>query len=226
MRMSALLGALALILFAAAATPARADYFYNWGPSLPTVFSDNSGMRVTLSDENQSGPVSGVQHMTASILSTFVNAGVTGTDTFSQGQTVSLKLDLTDGTMAGNTAFKIGISGTLSASNPSISNLTYAFLDGTTRSFTVNGTSYGVTLDGPGTIPGSILATITPGGLPAIGGGGTGGSSGSGGTGGSGGTTTSNAPEPSTLVLAALGTGLLSFACWRRFGRAIRLALA
>jgi hypothetical protein len=225
MRMSTLLGALALLLFAGAAIPARADYFYNWGPSLPTVFSDNSGMHVTLSDGDQIGPVSGIQHMTATVLSTFVNPGVTGTDTFSQGQTVSLKLDLTDGTQAGNVAFNIGISGTLSASNPSISNLSYAFLDGTTRSLTVNGTSYGVTLalDGPGTIPGSILATITPGGLPATGGGGTGGSTG---TGGGGGTTTSNAPEPSTLVLAALGGGLVTVICWRRFGRAIRLALA
>jgi PEP-CTERM motif len=223
MRMSASFGALALVLFAAAA-PARADYFYNWGPSLPTVFSDNSGMHVTLSDGDQVGPVSGVQHMTATVLSTFVNAGVTGTDTFSQGQAVGLAIDLTDGTQAGHVTFDIGISGTLSAGNPSVSNLSYAFLDGTTRTMTVNGTQYGVTLDGPGTIPGSILATITPGGLPLTGGG-SGGTGGTGGTGGSGGTTTSNAPEPSTLVLAALGTGLVTVICWRRFGRAVRLAV-
>ncbi len=220
MRISASFGALALLLFAVAATPTRADYFYNWGPSLPTVFSDNSGMHVTLSDGDQVGPVSGQQQMTATVLSTFINPGVTGTDTFSQGQTVGLGLDLTDGTQAGHVTFNIGISGSLTAGASALSGLSYAFLDGTTRSLTVNGTQYDVTLDGPGAIPGSILATITPGGLPFTGGG-TGETSGSGGTG-----TTNNAPEPSTLVLAALGMALLSFACWRRFGHAVRLAMA
>ncbi len=129
MRISASFAALTLLLFAVVATPAHADYFYNWGPSLPTVFSDNSAMHVTLSDGGQVGPVSGQQQMTATVLSTFINPGVTGTDTFSQGQTVGLGLDLTDGTAAGHVTFNIGISGSLTAGDPGLSALSYTFLD-------------------------------------------------------------------------------------------------
>jgi hypothetical protein len=206
-RHAALLGA---ILVLATAGTARADYFFNWGPDIPIVFSDNAGMHVTISDGPQVGPVSGTQQMIATSLGTFINPGVTGTDTFSNGQKLALGLDLTDGTGHGNVSFSIGISGSLSAATSAVS---YSFLDGTTRSMTVNNHPYTVTIDGPGPIPGSIVATITPGLAPTTGGGG-----GGGGTGGSGGTPQS-APEPSTMVLSALGVagGLLgAIRRWRR----------
>jgi hypothetical protein len=191
---------LALVL--ATAGTARADYFFNWGPDNPVVFSDHAGMHVTLTDGDQIGPVSGTQHMIATSLGTFINPGVTGTDNFSHGQKLALGLDLTDGMGHGNVSFSIGVSGSLSAANSAVS---YSFLDGTTRSLTVNSHPYTVTINGPGPIPGTIMATITPGLAPTTGGGG-----GVGGTGGSGGTPQS-APEPSTIVLSALGAagGLL-----------------
>src|SRR5262249_8044514 len=116
--------------------------------------------------------------------------------------------DLTDGTGHGNVSFSIGVSGSLSADGSSLS---YSFLDGTTRSMTVNNHPYTITIDGPGPIPGTIMATIAPGLGPPTGRGG-----GTGGTGASGGTP-QGAPEPSTIVLSSLGAagGLLS--CFRRW---------
>jgi hypothetical protein len=166
-------------------------------------------MHITITDGDQIGPVSGVQHMVATSLSTFVNPGVTGTDTFSQGQQLALGLDLTDGTATGTVSFTIGVSGSLSADGTS--NLTYSFLNGTSQTMTVNGALYTVTLDGMGTIPGDILATITPGSAGTT--------SSSGGGGSSSGTSspaTSNAPEPSSLLLAGLSIPLLALVClWR-----------
>jgi hypothetical protein len=184
--------------------PVRADYFYNWGPDNPVVFSDNAGMHVTITDGAQIGPVSGTQHMIATSLATFINPGVTGSDTFSQGQKLALGLDLTDGTQAGNVSFAIGVSGSLSAS--SSSGLTYTFLNGTTQTMTVNGTQYTVTLDGIGVIPGAITATITP-------------STPGGGSSDPAGTPPSSAPEPSSLVLAVLGFPVLALRWLRRRGR-------
>ncbi len=188
-----LLWSVTLLMLAGA--PVHADYFYNWGPDNPVVFSDNAGMHVTITDGAQIGPVSGTQHMIATSLATFINPGVTGSDTFSQGQQLALGLDLTDGTQAGNVSFKIGVSGSLSADGSS--GLTYSFLNGTTQTMTVNGTLYTVTLDGIGVIPGDITATITPGMLSTTTGGGSSDPSGS--------QAPSTAPEPSSLVLAVLG---------------------
>jgi hypothetical protein len=44
------------------------------------------------------GTLSGSQSVVAATLSTFVNAGVTGTDTFSHGQSLALGLQVVDGT--------------------------------------------------------------------------------------------------------------------------------
>jgi hypothetical protein len=211
MRRLILVSALALVMLTGSV---HADYFYNWGPDNPVVFADHSNMHITISDGDQIGPVSGVQHMVATSLSTFINPGVTGTDTFSQGQQLALGLDLTDGTAAGNVSFKIGVSGSLSADGTS--NLTYSFLNGTQQKMTVNGTLYTVTLDGMGTIPGDIMATITPGSAEST--------SNSGGGGSSSGTSSpaaSNAPEPSSLVLAGLSIPLLALVgLWRLRSRA------
>jgi hypothetical protein len=55
---------------------ARADYLFNWDPDVPTIYSDNSGMSIELSDQPQSAPVSGSQRMIATVLSTFINSGI------------------------------------------------------------------------------------------------------------------------------------------------------
>ena len=203
MRISALVAVSSLLALTTATSSGRADYFYNWGPSLPIVYSDNSGMHITLSDGDQTGPVSGQQHMIATVLSTYVNPGVRGTDNFSQGQTVALALDLTDGTQAGHITFSISISGSLTAGSPDLTNLSYTFLDGISRALTLNGTVYGISLDGPGTIPGSIMATITPGGPVADPSDAPDG-------------TTNNMPEPTTLVLGTQGLVGATLTAWRR----------
>src|SRR5262249_52408830 len=64
---------------------ARADYFYNFSPiTNPTVFSDHSGMSITLGNQAQVGPIATNQNtnVVATTLSTFINPGITGTDTF------------------------------------------------------------------------------------------------------------------------------------------------
>jgi hypothetical protein len=200
-RPSPLLGVASLLALAVAG-PARADYFYLWSADTPTAFSDHSGMHVTLSGGNTvpAGPVSGTQSgVVAASLSTFVNAGVTGTDTFSQGQRLALGLQVTDGADAEKVSFSLGVSGSLTAGDAS--RLVYTFLDGLTRDLTVNGHQYLVTLDPTLTSSGQITATIALG------------TEAGGSTGGSTSVPPSNAPEPSALVLAGLGTASLTPWC-------------
>ena len=45
--------AAALLALLAGAAPARADYFYNWDPTVPTLYSDHSALYVELSDGPQ-----------------------------------------------------------------------------------------------------------------------------------------------------------------------------
>jgi len=206
-----------LLALAAASGPARADYFFLWSADTPTAFSDHSGMQANLTAGGTAvptGPVSGTQSLVAATLSTFVNPGVTGTDTFSQGQRLALGLQVTDGTDSEKVSFHLGVSGSLSAGGAS--QLVYSFLDGLTRDLTVNGHQYLVTLDPSITSSGKITATIALG-TPA------GGTTGGGTIGGSTGTPPSNAPEPTALVLAALGVTSLTPWCrklWGRFGTA------
>ena len=221
-RSSALVGVASLLALAAAG-PARADYFYLWSADTPTAFSDQSGMHVTLSAGNAvpAGPVSGTQsRVLAASLSTFINAGATGSDTFSKGQRLALGLQISDGTDSSKVSFSLGVSGSLSAGG---NLLAYSFLDGLTRDLTVNGHQYLVTLDPSITSSGSLFATISS--AAAAGGGTTGGGTTGGGmtaAGSTGGSTTaspSNAPEPSALVLAASGAGSLVVYCRRLWGR-------
>jgi hypothetical protein len=215
---------------------ARADYIYNWDPDVPKIFSDHAGMLVQLTNGGQVGPVSGNQNTVATVLSTSINPGVTGSDTFTQNNLTGLKLTITDGTQNGSVDFPLRITGSLSAQ---ASQLTYNFLDGTSKSLTVNGHNYTATLNGgvSGAVPGTIralIATASSGGTGSgntgsgsTGSGGTGsGSTGSGGTGSgstgsgsTGGTTTSpphSAPEPASVALAGLGSVLLAVAGWRK----------
>jgi hypothetical protein len=211
---------------------ARADYLYNWDPDVPKVFSDHSGMQVDLTNGKTVGPVSGNQNMAVTVLSTLINPGVTGSDTFTQNNTTGLKLTITDGTQNGSVDFGLRITGSLSAEH---SNLTYTFLDGTTKTLTVDGHAYTVSVDqASGSVPGSIGAKIlvgttaggtTAGGTTAGGttaaastAGGTtgGGTTGGGTTGSSGGTGQASAPEPSSVALAGLGAALVALSRWRK----------
>ncbi len=192
----------------AAVGPARADYFYGWSADTPLVISDHSGMAVGLTAGGNpaalTGPASGPQSVVAATLSTFVNAGVTGTDTFSHGKSLALGLQVVDGTDSEKVRFAIGVSGSLTAGGAN--DISYSFADGLTRDLTVNGHHFHVALDASHTGTGEILATITP---DAASGGGSSG----------GGPPPSTAPEPSALVLAAVGTASLAVCCrafWRR----------
>jgi hypothetical protein len=194
---------LALVIIS---SPVRADYFYLWSADTPTAFSDHSGMQVHLTAGGNpvgaTGPVSGDQSVVAATLSTFINPGVTGTDTFSQGQGLALGLTVADGTSSGKVSFSLGVSGSLSADGSN--HLIYSFLNGLSRDLTVNGHQYLISVNPSITSSGNILATIAPAAT---------------GSGGSGSPSPSNAPEPSALVLAASGAGSLVVYCRRLWGR-------
>jgi len=223
----------------ASAPAARADYFYNFAPiTNPTVLSDHSGMGIVVNNQPQVGPVSANQNsnVVAATLSTFINPGVTGSDTFSTGQTSTIQLTVTDGTQHASVNFGLKFSGSLSANSSQIGVTFDNGQTSETKSLTVNGNQYSVVLNSivppgipgappgtvggvqgaiPGSIGGQILAGIQVGG----GGGGTGG--------GGGGTTTppSSAPEPSTLVLSALGAAFFGMGGWRTWRRGRKLAV-
>jgi hypothetical protein len=256
-RKSALLIAGLMAVALVGSPAARADYFYSFQPiDNPTVLSDHSGMGIIVNNQTQVGPIStGLNsNVVAATLSTFINPGVTGTDTFNTGQESTVKLTIVDGTQNDTVNFGLKFSGSLSASNSQIG---VAFDNGQsteTKTLTVNGHQYTITLDKlvppgvpgappgtvggaqgsiPGSVGGQILAGIqvgggtsgdtggdtsggtTAGGTTAGGTGGTtGGTTGGGGTGGP-----NNAPEPSTMVLSALGAALFGFGGWRRWLR-------
>lgn len=195
-----------LSLLFLASSRSRADFIYNWGPDIPTVYSDNSAAQVNLSDEAQSAPVTGSQTMTATILTTLINPGSTGPLPFSQGQRVAVGLDILDGTEHGNVSFRVGISGQLSDDG---SGLSLDFLDGNTREVTVNGQHYTVSLLGPGTIPGTLQASIMVNAdepEPEPDQGGNGGND----------PPPANVPEPSAVVLALMGGALSVGRCVQR----------
>ncbi len=207
------------ILFLLLPSSGRADYIANWGPDIPTVYSDHTAWQVNLSDEAQTGTLSGRTTLTAAVLTTgSVNPAIaTGADAFSQGQKAALGLDIVDGTQHGNVSFPVAISGSLAGSG---SGLGLNFPEGQTKSVDVNGHHYTVALLGPGSVPGTLQASIDDGTtattplppLPPPPPTGTGSNSGNGGG-------TPNAPEPSALVLAGLGLAVLGGGWWKMSGR-------
>jgi hypothetical protein len=208
---TALVGALLAFWLAA---NARADYLFNWDPVVPTVYSDQSGMRIDLSDEPQSPFVSGSQNMVATALRTFINPGVEGSDTFTQNTSTTLKLAIVDGEAIGTLEFGLMFSGSLSAAGSSLS---LSFLDETTKALTINGELYTVSLTAPSAIPGEVQASIRVGEddpepppveedppPPPV----------------------NNAPEPSSLALACLGVLGAALCGWRWLGRRAAPVLA
>jgi hypothetical protein len=223
---SAFLFATLLALAVASVPAARADYFYNFSPiTNPTALSDHSGMGITINNQPQVGPIAtGLNtNVVAATLSTFINPGVTGTDTFNTGQSSTIQLTITDGTQHATANFGLKFSGSLSASNSQIG---VTFDNGQTtetKTLTVNGNQYSIVLNSivPPGIPGAPPGTVggVPGAIPGsiggqilaglqVGGGG-------------GGTTTppSSAPEPSTLVLSSLGAAFFGMGGWRTWRR-------
>ena len=94
-RKLAILTGCALALMLLAKPNLRADYYYNFSPvGNPTVYSDNAGMGIVLADQPQIGPVaSGTNtNVVATTMTTFINQGVTGTDTFT-GKTATFEPD-------------------------------------------------------------------------------------------------------------------------------------
>jgi hypothetical protein len=254
-RKSALLTGAVLALALASGPAARADYFYTFGAiDNPTVLSDHSGMGIVINSQTQIGPVATLANtnVVAATMTTFINPGVTGTDTFNTGQSSTIKLTVVDGTQNASLNFGLMFSGSLSANNSQIG---VTFDNGQTsesKVLTVNGNEYTVTLNSivppgipgappgtvggaPGAIPGSvggqILAGIQVGGGGTDGGGSDGGGSNNGGGGGTdngGGSNpgggTQNAPEPSTMLLSALGAALFGAGSWRKWLRGRKAA--
>jgi hypothetical protein len=222
---------------------ARADYFYNFSPiDFPTVLSDHSGMGINLVNQPQVGPITTGQNtnVVATTMTTFINPGITGTDTFTTGQHSTIALTIIDGTQNATVNFGLKFSGSLSATSSQIS---IGFDGPTTQTLTVNGQQYSVTLNSivapgiPGAIPGSVggqvLAGIQisggggDGGGTGTGGGGTGGGGDGGGTGTGGGGDgggTNNAPEPSTMILSVLGAAFFGAGSLRRWRQAKKAA--
>lgn len=190
-----------LLLFAA---PTRADYLYAFDPINPTVYSDLSGMGIDLSDGYQSSsPVSGAVHnVVANHLLPFVNLGTTGSDAFTQGQSAGLRVTLIDGTERASVEFLFGFTGMLSAE---FSDLAVSFRDGSSKSLTLNGQTYTISLTAPPLLPGDLLASIIPDapGDPDPGSG--------------PGSPSPTAPEPTSACLAGIASALLVAArAWTR----------
>jgi hypothetical protein len=208
-RQVSLLSVIVLALFLLAGQGVRADYYYNFSPvDFPTVYSDNSGMGITINNQPQVGPIStGLDtNVVAATMTTFINPGVTGTDTFNTGQHSTLALTITDGTELGTVAFGLKFSGSLAANNSSIK---VEFDGPSTQTMTVNGNLYSIKLDSivppgiPNAIPGSVGGRILAGiEVNPPGGGGS-----------------NNTPEPSTMVLSFLGLSLLGLTGWRKWTR-------
>ncbi len=226
-------------LVSATGGTARADYFYNFSPiDFPTVLSDHSGMGINLVNQPQVGPVQTGQNtnVVATTMTTFINPGITGTDTFTAGQHSTIALTIIDGTQNATVNFGLAFTGTLSATNSQIG---VAFTGPTTQTLTVNGNIYSVTLDSivppgiPGAIAGSVGGRILAGIQVTTGGGGGtdggGGDTGGGGTTGGGGGTdgggTNNAPEPSTMILSLLGAAFFGAGSVRRWRQAKKAAV-
>jgi len=190
----------------------RADFVawtYNWGRSPIAVAADSPGTGgITLTDESTLH-ASGSSDIVATNLRTFSSATRTNPDRFTN-QTYSLNLFLKDDVSGQSTTltFSGKFNGTLTAFNANIAN---TFTGDTTKTVHLGDHDYTVVLGsyappGPPTAvnAGSITAHIAVDEPADTGGGGT------------PVPPPSDAPEPSTMVLASLGLSMLSLTGWRK----------
>lgn len=193
----ALLTGCALALMLLAGPNLRADYYYNFSPvGNTTIYSDHAGMGIVLSNQPQIGPIATLQdtNVVATTMTTFINAGVTGSDTFTS-KDATLQLTIVDGNDHASTTFGLTISGTLSAET---SQIQVGLTGPSTQILTVNGHEYKIILNSivppgvPTAIPGSVGGKILAG-IDVV-----------------------TAPEPSTMLLSGLGLSLLGLARWRK----------
>jgi hypothetical protein len=231
MRQTSLLPcALALGFLLLAKADTRADFIswsYNWTHTPAVVPSDGAGSSqpghgtggITLTN-HQGGTGSGNSDVVATEITTFSSASVNAPDHFTNTK-YSLILGLTDSAShrSGMLTFNGVLNGTLSLTSANIKN---TFAGPLTQRLDLGGNLYTVTI-GPYAAPGipdatqtgSISAHISVQPDAPIGGGTHGGGGGVQGAGGG----SNQAPEPSTLLLAALGLSALALAGWWRLLR-------
>jgi hypothetical protein len=205
---------------AALAAPAYADpsWTYTTNASPLAVAPDVPGGGLVLT--SQSTPSAVTTGGSGIVATTVLGTISLGTDHYTNaGYEVDIGINDQGSGQSHTFAFHGQFSGDFSATTGS--NITHQFLDPVTNqpvadkvseSFTIGGNLYTVTLD-----PHVIIGAL--GSFPASIGGfvdvnGSGGGTGSGGDGGGGGIQTT--PEPSTMVLSALGMSMLGLAALRR----------
>jgi hypothetical protein len=221
-----------LLVLSAFSGSARADmmtpWTYSWSRDPLSVASDGGAGTGGISLSTT--PLAPGTHMTGDsdigvvTLSTFSSAAMGHIDTFTKSP-YALTIHLTDLTSgkSGDLTFNGQFNGSLSTTSADIKT---TFLDPLTQSVVLGQHTYSVALNSyvpPGlptaTVFGSIGAHVSIDAASGNNGGGNdGGSSGNGGGNGGSGPGVSDAPEPSTLLLAGLALPAAGLAWWRARG--------
>jgi hypothetical protein len=207
-RLSALLGTTLLLMLAAAASQARADYL-NWtytsSPNVAGVSvgatSAGGGASVTLTDFNTAQPGATSIPVIAYVTSTSANTPITFGPGVNTPSTYSLALTITDSRThdSGTLNFTGSLVGSLSATTSSVVNTLTPIGSNT---LTLDGNKYTVnipsaTLASPTSPQQNILASVsvtsaTSGGPPPV----------------------TGVPEPASLLLGSLGFSCFGVGCW------------
>jgi hypothetical protein len=219
-RLSAFFGTALLVLLAAAASSAQADYL-NWtytsNPNVPGIAvnstSPTGGATVTLTDFNNAQAGAAKIPVIAYVTSTAATTPITFGPSVNSPATYKLALTITDGTThdSGTLNFTGSIAGSLTATTSSLVN---TLTPVTSKSLTLDGHTYtvsipSVALSAPTSPQQDIFATVTVSNA-TTGGGNPGGNPG----GGHPGPGVQGAPEPGCLLLACLGCSCLGAGCW------------
>jgi hypothetical protein len=183
--------------------------------SIPSDFKGTGGISLTL---GQGLPMAGDSDITAVNLSTFSSAPAGTIDHFTQSPfTLGLTITDTASGKTGSTTFIGDFGGALS---PTAAAITATF-DRTAHQLTLGSHLYTVALNSfvaPGipdsTTVGSIGAHVAVADVTSLGG--VGGSSGGG---GGGSPPLADVPEPTSLILALVGSPALGLVIWRRLGK-------
>lgn len=217
--LSALLGTALLLMLAAAASQARADYL-NWtytsSPNVAGVSvgatSAGGGASVTLTDFSTAQPGATSIPVIAYVTSTASTTPITFGPGVNTPSAYTLALTITDNTThdSGTLNFTGSLVGSLSATSSSVVNtltpvgLNTLTLDGHKYSVTIPS----VTLASPTSPQQNILASISVANATSGGGG-----------------NVNGVPEPASLLLGSLGFSCFGVGCWwkRRFARRCRV---